>query len=91
VHPVVARDSGEVVPQIGLTVGRDEMRALFGAEDDVEDGDDVAVRHIVSPPKGALKNILGPVTQRFRAGLSSFAPRSGTRSFYLSAENRLFT
>jgi hypothetical protein len=52
VHPVIARNSGEVVPQTGLTVGRDEMRALLGAEDDVEDGDDVAVRHIVSPPKG---------------------------------------
>ena len=52
VHRVVARDSGEVVPQIGLTVGRDEMRALFGAEDDVEEGTDVAVRHIVSPLKG---------------------------------------
>ena len=38
-HPVVASDSGEVVPQTGLMVGRDEMRALFGAEDDVEDGD----------------------------------------------------
>src|SRR5271169_3539213 len=34
VHPVIASDSGEVVPQTGLMVGRNELRALFGAEDD---------------------------------------------------------
>ena len=52
VHPVIARDSSEIVPQIGLTVGRDELRALFGAEDDMEDGAYVAVGHVVSPLKG---------------------------------------
>jgi hypothetical protein len=58
-HPVIARDSGEVVPQTRLVVGGDEVGALFGAEDDVEDGTDVAVRHIVSPPKGGSNYFWG--------------------------------
>ena len=48
-HSVVVSDAGEVVPQPGLTVGRDELRALFGAKDDVEDGTDVAVWHTCRP------------------------------------------
>jgi len=86
---MVARDSGEVVPQIGLTVGRDQVCALFGAEDDVEDGTDVAVRHVVSPPKGGSNYFLAvSFTQRFRAGLISFVPRGGTHSLHRNPENQ---
>jgi len=58
-HAVIARNAREVVPQPTLMIGANELHALFGAEDDVEDGTDVAVRQVspVSPLKGLPNKI----------------------------------
>ena len=48
-HAVIARNARKVVPQAGLMVGRNEVRTLFGAEDDMEDRTDVAVGHMCRP------------------------------------------
>ena len=42
---MVARDPGKVISKARLRIGRDELRAILGGEDDVEDGTDVAVWH----------------------------------------------
>ena len=56
-HAVIARNPSEVVPQPGLMIGANELHALFGAEDNVEDGTDVAVRHVSTvPPLKRLPN-----------------------------------
>ena len=58
---VIAGNTRKVVPQPRLMVGRDELHALFGAEDDVEDGSDVAMGHVspVPPLKGLSNKIHG--------------------------------
>jgi hypothetical protein len=53
-HTVIARNAREVVPQSRLIAGANELHALFGAKDNVEDGTDIAVGHLspVPPLKG---------------------------------------
>ena len=56
-HAVIARDARKVVPQPRLMIGANELHALFGAENNVEDGTDVAVRHVSTvPPLKGLPN-----------------------------------
>ena len=56
-HAVIARNACEVVPQPRLMIGANELHALFGAEDNVEDGTDVAVSPVSTvPPLNGLPN-----------------------------------
>ncbi|MGD0932490.1 MAG: hypothetical protein ABR902_17710 [Candidatus Korobacteraceae bacterium] len=48
-HAVIAADPREVVPQPRLMFGANALHALFGAEDDMENGTDVAVGHMCRP------------------------------------------
>jgi hypothetical protein len=50
-HTVVVRDSDEVAPETSLMVEGNQLSALPGTEDDVEEGTDVTVWHGVPPAK----------------------------------------
>ena len=48
-HAVIARNARKVVPQPRLIVGANKLHAMFRAEDNVEDGADVAMGHLCHP------------------------------------------
>ncbi len=45
-NAVIACDGGEIIPQPGPQVGTNELPSFLGAEDDVEEGRDIAMGHV---------------------------------------------
>ena len=86
-HAVIAGNFGKVIPKPQLAIGRNELLALLGGEDDVEEGANVAVWH-VPPLKGFPEISQAFDTQCFRTGLFGLHSRRTDIAFSRTNELR---